>query len=741
MKKFLAILLLLAMCVGMFAACTSTQLPGIDLSTSESEDAGETGNTESGDAETGDQAVETLLDKAVALLTSLYKDSEGAATRANYTLVAQLPVSEDVSCTVAWTASIETITITMGEGLYDVQVPVKNDTEVPYTLTATITDPDGNTVEKTFTRTLPVYDNSATVDASDIQENTAYKMFLVQASLYKTLYATNQTQGGNNKYILTTEDPTAGADFYAEKVEGGYKFYTTIDGVKNYLHAKTVIGEDDHVSKYIGYATESDCVYFFKQDCNAWFVTIGSVEYSVGTYSTYDTICISEGSYMTSTTTGVTQFPLNLILKTDAESGNAPQPPEATEEVPAGEKTIAEFLEIALALPDKGNTTTNKYTVTGTISEIKSTEYGNMYIKDENDNELYIYGLYSNDGSLRFDKMEPKPVVGDVIVVIGVACNYNGAQMKNAWLLKVNGNDYVASTGGSSDTPDDGPYMVAGEPVIPAVGTAYKLFMVRDSKTYYVTGEMASTYYFGTDEDSAAGVDFAVEATEGGFYLTCTIGGAKKYVNVVVSGTHVNSVYEDTAATVWTADETLKTLVTDVDGTAYMLGTSKSKTYTTLGPVAADSDSYYAQFATLVEGERPAEPDMPDVPEGGAAATITFADVSNRTVFNTEQQVWVMNGITVTNNKTEDASDIADYSNPARFYKNSELTIAYTGMTTIVITTTGGKNLDSSFKINAGTLTVDGTTAIITFENPVDSVTFASLAAQIRVVSIEVYTA
>ncbi len=97
--------------------------------------------------------------------------------------------------------------------------------------------------------------------------------------------------------------------------------------------------------------------------------------------------------------------------------------------------SIPEANKAGAALPDKGEASKDKYLVTGTITEIKSTQYGNMYIQDAEGNKLYVYGLYSADGSVRFDKMEPIPAVGDTITVYGVLSNYGGAQMKNGWLL------------------------------------------------------------------------------------------------------------------------------------------------------------------------------------------------------------------------------------------------------------------------------------------------------------------
>lgn len=79
--------------------------------------------------------------------------------------------------------------------------------------------------------------------------------------------------------------------------------------------------------------------------------------------------------------------------------------------------------------------TDNKYYVTGTITKIVNTTYGNFYIKDATGKELYVYGLYSSNGSTRYDSMTTKPAVGDEVTVYGIIGQYNSsAQMKNAWL-------------------------------------------------------------------------------------------------------------------------------------------------------------------------------------------------------------------------------------------------------------------------------------------------------------------
>lgn len=80
----------------------------------------------------------------------------------------------------------------------------------------------------------------------------------------------------------------------------------------------------------------------------------------------------------------------------------------------------------------------NKYYAEGTVKSIANTTYGNLYIEDGEGNQLYVYGLYSEDGEIRFDELTTKPVVGDKIKVYGVLGTYNEtAQMKSAWLIEI----------------------------------------------------------------------------------------------------------------------------------------------------------------------------------------------------------------------------------------------------------------------------------------------------------------
>lgn len=69
-----------------------------------------------------------------------------------------------------------------------------------------------------------------------------------------------------------------------------------------------------------------------------------------------------------------------------------------------------------------------------------------------------------------------------------------------------------------------------------------------------------------------------------------------------------------------------------------------------------------------------------EVAEDTHKATLTFdADKFNRVSYSTTSQVWAQNGVTVTNNKSTSTTNVADYGNPVRLYKGSELVISGPG--------------------------------------------------------------
>ena len=261
--------------------------------------------------------------------------------------------------------------------------------------------------------------------------------------------------------------------------------------------------------------------------------------------------------------------------------------------------------------------TAGKYYLSGIITEIYNTTYGNMYITDGT-NTIIVYGVYSEDGNTRYDAMTVKPAVGDKITVYGVLGQHDKkAQMINGWMTELCKHSYTETE--------------------------------RVNATCTAPGSVTEL---------------------------CSECGHIKITTLPV----IDHNYENGQCT---ECEKVETIVTD--------------------------------------------------------ATISFDNKNNRVEYTTSQQIWVQNGITVTNNKDKATSNIGDYSNPARFYKGSTVIIAYPGMTKIVINCTTADYAKVWESIEGVTAIRSNTTVTITFNAPTDSFT-ASMSAKSFVSSITVYS-
>ena len=159
--------------------------------------------------------------------------------------------------------------------------------------------------------------------------------------------------------------------------------------------------------------------------------------------------------------------------ETGGGATDTPTEPEADSTL-----TISEALTLGTSMTHD-TTTTNKYYVTGTVAEISNTTHGNMYITDDSGSRIYVYGTFSADGSTRFDGLETRPYVGDTVTLYGVVGNYNGPQMKNAWITNI-----VPAEGSEN------------EPTTPQEKTVAEVLAMTTVPRYDVilTGEIVGTY-------------------------------------------------------------------------------------------------------------------------------------------------------------------------------------------------------------------------------------------------------
>ena len=96
--------------------------------------------------------------------------------------------------------------------------------------------------------------------------------------------------------------------------------------------------------------------------------------------------------------------------------------------------TVTEAVALANQVGEQG--TSERQYVMGKVKNITNTTYGEMYITDGT-SDLYIYGVYSADGKLRYSEMNEKPYSGDDVYLYGIVKTYNNSpEMGASWLQK-----------------------------------------------------------------------------------------------------------------------------------------------------------------------------------------------------------------------------------------------------------------------------------------------------------------
>ena len=254
----------------------------------------------------------------------------------------------------------------------------------------------------------------------------AYKFYFVQGSLGETLYITGEVSG---RYLVTTDKADAAADVYVEAVEGGYKFYILVDGAKQYI---TVYKNADNKDS-VKFDAEGTTVYTYNETVNAWVTNLDGTDKYLGTYSTYNTVSVSNLSYITAENTGVSQFPAGLatieividhVCKFEAATCTKPATCSCG-------KTEGEALGHNISENVCANCGAKVVTVTegaaledGTLVFIEATvtkityawsdKYGNMSVD-----------ITDGTTTLNAYKLASKVGVGDVIVIYGKIGSYN----------------------------------------------------------------------------------------------------------------------------------------------------------------------------------------------------------------------------------------------------------------------------------------------------------------------------
>ena len=119
-------------------------------------------------------------------------------------------------------------------------------------------------------------------------------------------------------------------------------------------------------------------------------------------------------------------------------------------------------------------------------------------------------------------------------------------------------------------------------------------------------------------------------------------------------------------------------------------------------------------------------------------ATLTFDDKAKRTTFNSSQQVWQENDITLTNDKASSTNAVADYAKPARFYQGSKITVSAPGEIATIIFDCNSTSYATALKNSIGSTATVSSDKVTVEVSGADSFDIAKLTAQVRMDAITV---
>ena len=641
------------------------------------------------------------------------------------------------------------------------------DSEKTIVLTVTATCGEVNKT-KEFTVTI-----SANVV---LNANHAYVGSVNQVKVNKVLYLNGEV---SDRYLATTTNPDEAVAVYAEAVTGGYKFYILgDDGTKQYITIYT----NDANKTAVKYDAAGETVFSYNKSVNGWITNFNGTDSYLGMYSEYETVSVSSASYLKPDTTGVSQFPLEILPVADGASFNMSINQVKNNKVlylngQVSGRYLATTTDVAAAVTVYAEAVEGGYKFYILVEDAK------QYITIYNNEESKLSVKYDAAGTTVFNYDGSVNgwfgTFNDALYWIGTYSTYETASASGASYLKpdntgisqfpleiagavVTGGDEGGETTGAITViadalaAADGAEVVLTGTVISAEtwnteynnmtvvisdGTseikAFRLkTLVSLGDVITVTGTM-TTYSKTGEREIAEGctaviVDYAP--------VKVTIPEALELADgrkVIVAGTVTevsewSTQWNNMNVTISDGTNTLYIyrLATQVKVGDYIIVTGAMGTY--------DGDRQIAEGATAVIEDKPAA-----VVAGG---TIVF-ESANRTEWDENHQLWAQNSVTVTNEKGASTSNVADFVAPARFYKNSTLTIAYNGMLKLVVNcnsssyATAFKSSVDAANIAGVTATVDGNAVVIEFAEATDSITIVLSGGQVRVDSMETYVA
>jgi len=583
MKKLIACVLALVMCLSVFAGCDSGNVP----------------ETTEPNAPAAPTAADGL-ENAKAYLRTMYKDKAGKVLR-DFDLVSQVKIGT-FTYDIAWTtdASEENVKISAPAN-NKVTIDVNEnpgEEDLIFKLTATLTA-EGKSVSADFDFYVPGTPASsggpAFVEAP--AAGSTYKFALVQAELGKTLYFTGAMSGN---YLATSEDPTKAVDVTIEEADGGVRLFFMDGETKTYID----IHEYQEGKAGVRLTAEPTATFVWNAECKVFTAEVAGAPRYLGTYSTYNTISASDIKYISGDNLGkigISQFPAGFCTVSYQIT--------AVEGQPAAGTTALFYLtqaELGKTLFFTG-TMSGNYLATsddpskGVEVTVEEVDGGFRFFFMDGETKTYIdiHEYQEGKAGVRLTA-EPTATfvwnadckvftaeVAGAPRYLGTYSTYNTISASD---IKYISGDNLGKIGISQFPAGFGSMawnFTAAEDQ-PAVGTyKFALTQAELGKTLFFAGAMNGNY-LATTANGAAATDVTIEEVEGGFRFYFMDGETKMYIDIheyQEGKAGVRLTAEPTATFIWNAD--CKVFTAEVAGAPRYLGT-----YSTYNTMSASDIKY-----------------------------------------------------------------------------------------------------------------------------------------------------
>ena len=279
MKKIIALLLALTLCMGLFAGC--------DLNNTKPTEAPVT------------------VDDAAEYLYAMYKDNNNTVVRKDFKRVAVVMI-DGIKFDVEWAVDSAEVTVGAVENsMVTIDINEAPAEKVVFNLTATVKASDGSSKAVVFTHTIEAAKKTGVEFAAAPVAGTAYKFALEQVGLGQIRYFTGAMDG---YYLATSDNPFDAVDVFVEDVTGGQRIYFMNGDVKTYID---VIPREGAAGKVNVVMTENPTATFVWDAVRKTFTTeVEGNTWYLGTYGTNKTISASNISYIKDPAViGDSQFP------------------------------------------------------------------------------------------------------------------------------------------------------------------------------------------------------------------------------------------------------------------------------------------------------------------------------------------------------------------------------------------------------------------------------------------------